>query len=73
MKSKESKNEFETNELSIQTWSQSIEKHLFDNLNGLWGSLQRTLDIESGSQTFVINELLDFRTEMVLLKCCPMM
>lgn len=65
MKSKEGKNEFVSNELSIQTWSHSTEKYLVDNPNGLWGSLQRTSDIESGSQTFVIDKFPEFRAEMV--------
>lgn len=59
MKSKEGKNEFESNELSIQNMESAIEKHLVDNPTGLWGSLQRTSDRESAS-LFVIDELLDF-------------
>lgn len=67
-KSKEGKNEFETNELSSQRGRHSTGKQHSDNPSALQGSLQRTADVEFGSQTSVTDKLPDFRTEMTLLK-----
>lgn len=62
--------ELKTNELSFQTGRHSTGKQLANNPSGLQRSLQRTSGIEFGSQTFVTDELLDFRTEMVSLTSC---